>query len=65
MEWVVWVVVGGILLLVGAAYMAGRTRAGQVLAGRRIRTVLTMEVREVMSRPPIVVSEETTLEEAA
>ena len=65
MEWVVWVVVGGILLLVGAAYMAGRTRAGQVLAGRRIRTVLTMEVREVMSRPPIVVREETTLEEAA
>src|SRR5688572_27064279 len=65
MEWVVWVVVAAILLLVGAAYMAGRTRAGQVLAGRAIGRVVTTEVREVMSQPPIVAREETTLEEAA
>jgi CBS domain-containing protein len=65
MEWVVWVVVAAILLLVGAAYMAGRTRAGQVVAGRAIGRVVTTEVREVMSQPPIVAREETTLEEAA
>jgi CBS domain-containing protein len=65
MEWVVWVVVAAILLLVWAAYMAGRTRAGQVVAGRAIGRVVTTEVREVMSEPPIVAREETTLEEAA
>jgi CBS domain-containing protein len=65
MEWVVWVVVAAILLLVGAAYMAGRTRAGQVVAGRAIGRVVTTEVRDVMSQPPIVAREETTLEEAA
>src|ERR671914_1766621 len=53
------------LLLVGAAYLAGRTRARQVVAGRAIGRAVTTEVREVMSRPPIVVREETTLEEAA
>jgi hypothetical protein len=34
MDWVVWVVVAAIVVLVGAAYLAGRRRARQVLAGR-------------------------------
>jgi CBS domain-containing protein len=65
MEWVVWVLVGAIVILVGAAYWAGRTRAGQVLAGRSMELVLSTEVREVMSRPPRVVREDATIEEAA
>jgi CBS domain-containing protein len=65
MEWVVWVMVAAIVILVSGAYLAGRTRAGQVLAGHSMELVLSTEVREVMSRPPRVVREETTLEEAA
>ena len=65
MDWVIWVMAGAIVILVGAAYVAGRTRAGQVLAGRSMKVVLSTEVREVMSRPPRVVREETTIEEAA
>jgi CBS domain-containing protein len=65
MDWVVWVVVAAIFILVGAAYLAGRKRARQVLAGRSMELVLTTEVREVMSTPPRVVREETTIEEAA
>ena len=65
MDWVVWVVVGAIVILVSGAYLAGRTRAGQVLAGRSMKGVLSREVREVMSTPPRVVPTETTLEEAA
>src|ERR671919_2852648 len=65
MDWVVWVVVGAILIIVSGAYLAGRTRAGQVLAGRSMKGVLSTEVREAMSRPPRVVREETTIEEAA
>jgi CBS domain-containing protein len=64
-DWVVWVLVGAIVILVGAAYFAGRSRAGQVLAGRSMELVLSTEVREVMSQPPRVVREETTIEEAA
>ena len=65
MDWVVWVVVGAILIIVSGAYLAGRTRAGQVLAGRSMKGVLSTEVREAMSTPPRVVREETTIEEAA
>jgi CBS domain-containing protein len=65
MAWVVWVVVAAIVVLVGAAYLAGRGRARQVLAGRSMELVLSTEVREVMSTPPRVVREETTVEEAA
>jgi CBS domain-containing protein len=65
MEWVVWVLVGAIILLVGGAYLAGRKRGRQVLARRSIELVLSTEVREVMSKPPRVAREETTLEEAA
>jgi CBS domain-containing protein len=65
MDWVVWVVVAAIVILVGAAYLAGRRRARQVLAGRSIELALTTKVREVMSTPPRVVREETTIEEAA
>jgi CBS domain-containing protein len=65
MDWVVWVVVGAIIILVGAAYLAGRTRARQVLAGRSMKGVLSTEVREAMSTPPRVVPKETTIEEAA
>jgi CBS domain-containing protein len=65
MDWVVWVVIGAIVILVGAAYLAGRTRAGQVLAGRSMKGVLSTEVREAMSTPPRVVPKETTIEEAA
>src|SRR5918992_4367065 len=65
MDWVVWVLVGAMVILVGAAYLAGRTRAGQALAGRSMKVVLSTEVREVMSTPPRVVREETTIEEAA
>lgn len=65
MEWVVWVLIAVMLLLVGAAYLAGRTRARQVVAGRAIGRAVTTEVREVMSKPPILAREETTLEEAA
>jgi CBS domain-containing protein len=64
-DWVVWVLVGAIVVLVGAAYLAGRTRAGQVLAGRSMEVALSTEVREVMSKPPRVAGEETTIEEAA
>src|SRR5918996_6604523 len=53
------------LLLVGAAYLVGGTRARQVVAGRAIGRAVTTEVREVMSKPPILAREETTLEEAA
>jgi CBS domain-containing protein len=65
MDWMLWVLVGAIVILVGAAYLTGRTRAGQVLAGRSMKVVLSTEVREVMSTPPRVVREETTIEEAA
>jgi CBS domain-containing protein len=65
MDWVVWVVVGAMLILVGGAFWAGRTRGGQILAGRSMEPVLSAPVREVMSRPPRVVDEKTTLEEAA
>jgi CBS-domain-containing membrane protein len=65
MDWVVWVVVAAIAALVGAAYLAGRRRARQVLAGVPWSWALSTEVREVMSTPPRVVREETTLEEAA
>jgi CBS domain-containing protein len=64
-DWVVWVLVAAIVILVAAAYLAGRTRAGQVLAGRSMELALSTEAREVMSKPPRVVREETTLEEAA
>jgi CBS domain-containing protein len=65
MEWVIWVVVAAIVILVGAAYLAGRTRARQVLAGRSMELALSTEVREVMSTPPRVVREETTIAEAS
>lgn len=61
----VWVVVAAIVTLAGAAYLAGRTRARQVLAGRSMELALSKEVREAMSTPPRVVREETTIEEAA
>lgn len=65
MDWVIWVVVAGIVILLSAAYLAGRRRARQVLAGRSMELALWTEVREVMSAPPRVVREETTIEEAA
>jgi CBS domain-containing protein len=65
MDWVIWVVVAAIAILVGAAYLTGRTRARQVLAARSMEPALSTEVREVMSTPPRVVREETTIEEAA
>jgi CBS-domain-containing membrane protein len=65
MDWVVWVVVAAIVLVVGAAYLAGRTRARQVLAGRSMEVALSKEVREEMSTPPRVVRDGTTIEEAA
>lgn len=65
MDWVVLVVIGAIVIVVGAAYLAGRTRGGQILAGRSMKGVLSTEVREAMSTPPKVAREETTIEEAA
>lgn len=65
MDWVVWVVVGAIVILVSAAYLAGRTRASQVLAERSMKDVLSTEVRDAMSTPPRVVPKETRIEEAA
>jgi CBS domain-containing protein len=65
MDWVVWVVVAAMVILVGAAYLGGRKRARQVLAGRSMELALSTEVREVMSTPPRVVREETRIEEAA
>lgn len=65
MDWVVPVVIGAIVILVGAAYLAGRTRARQILAGRSMKGVLSTEVREAMSTPPRVAREEATIEEAA
>jgi CBS domain-containing protein len=65
MDWVVWVVVGAIVILVGGAYLAGRTRAGQILARRSMKGILSTEVRQVMSTPPRVVPSETTIDEAA
>jgi CBS domain-containing protein len=65
MDWVIWVVVAAIIVLVGAAYLAGQRRARQVLAGRSMDLALSTEVREVMSTPPKVVREGTTIEEAA
>jgi CBS domain-containing protein len=65
MDWVVWVVVAGLVVLVGVAYLAGRRRARQVLAGRSMEPILSTEVRALMSTPPKVVPEGTTLEDAA
>jgi CBS domain-containing protein len=65
-EWAVWAVIGTILVLVSAAYLSGRTRARQVLAGRSIGPALTsMRVHEVMSSPAKVVREAVTVGEAA
>jgi CBS domain-containing protein len=64
-DWVVWALLGAMVVFVGVAYLAGRTRAGQILAGRSMEATLSAEVREVMSKPARVVRTETTLEEAA
>jgi CBS domain-containing protein len=66
MDWAVWAVMGAIVIFVSAAYLAGRTRARQILAGRSIRSaVSSTRVSEVMSSPARVVREGITLEEAA
>lgn len=66
MEWTVGAVIGGILVLVSLAYLGGRTRARQILAGRSIGPALSsMRVDEVMSSPARVVRESVTVGEAA
>ena len=66
MDWAVWAVIGAILVLVSAAYLGGRTRSRQILAGRSIGPALSsMRVREVMSSPAKVVREAVTVGEAA
>jgi CBS domain-containing protein len=65
-EWAVWAVIAAILVLVWAAYLGGRTRARQILAGRSIGPALaSTRVDEVMSSPAKVVSEAVTVGEAA
>ena len=62
-------VVGGVLLgfvvLVSLAYMAGRTRARQVLEERALEAALVTKVEALMSQPIVVVSSETTVGQAA
>jgi CBS domain-containing protein len=66
MDWVVWVVVGAIVILVSAAYLAGRTRARQILAGRSVESAFpSTKVDDVMSSPVKVVREAHTVEGAA
>jgi CBS domain-containing protein len=66
MDWVVWVVVGAIVILVSVAYLAGRTRARQILAGRSIESAIpSTRADDVMSSPVKVVREAHTVEDAA
>jgi CBS domain-containing protein len=66
MDWAVWVVVGAVVLLVGAAYLAGRTRARQILAGRSIGSAFpSTRAGDVMSSPVKTVRETDTVESAA
>jgi CBS domain-containing protein len=66
MDRTVWVVVGAIVILVSAAYLAGRTRARQILAGRSIESAFpSTQVGDVMSSPVQVVREAHTVEDAA
>ncbi len=59
-------VIGLIVALVTGMYLAGRTRARQILAGRSIAPALSStRVRDVMSSPARVVREAITVEEAA
>jgi CBS domain-containing protein len=64
-EWVVWVVVGAALLLVIAAYLAGRNQARHNLREQGLKVTLATRVEEVMSRPVVVVAEDTTFSQAA
>jgi CBS domain-containing protein len=65
-DWAVWAVIGAILILVGGAFLGGKTRARQILAGRSIGPALSStRVDEVMSSPPMVVREGVTVGEAA
>jgi CBS domain-containing protein len=66
MDWVVWVVVGAVVLLVSAAYFAGRTRARQILAGRSIESAFpSTRAEDVMSSPVKTARETHTVEGAA
>jgi CBS domain-containing protein len=66
MDWVVWVVVGAIVILVSAAYLGGRTRARQILAGRSIESAFpSTKADDVMSSPVKVVREAHMVEGAA
>jgi CBS domain-containing protein len=65
-DWAVWAVIGGIVILVSVAYFAGRSRARQVLAARSVTSAASSaQVRDVMSSPARVVHEAMTVEEAA
>lgn len=66
MDWAVWAVIGAILVLASAAYLGGKSRARQILAGRSIGPALSsMRVDEVMSSPAKVVPEAVSVGEAA
>lgn len=62
-------VVAGVLLgcvvLVSVTYMAGRTRARQIMEERALEAALANKVEVVMSRPIVVVSSETSAGRAA
>jgi CBS domain-containing protein len=66
MDWVVVVVVGAIFVLVSTAYLSGRTRARQILAGRSIDSAFpSTKADDAMSSPVKVVREAHTVEGAA
>jgi CBS domain-containing protein len=65
-DWGVWAVIAGVVILVSTAYLAGQSRARQILAGRSVTSAASStRARDVMSSPARVVHEAMTAEEAA
>lgn len=64
-DWVVWLVILAVLVLVAGVYLAAGRRGRDFLERRAMREALGARVREVMSRPVVVARQETTVEEAA
>jgi CBS domain-containing protein len=64
-EWTVWLVVLGIVVLVGGVYLAVGRGGRDLLDRRTLGRALRIRVGDVMSRPVVVAREETTVEQAA
>ncbi|MGH2555945.1 MAG: CBS domain-containing protein [Actinomycetota bacterium] len=64
-DWVVWAIVGGIVLLVALAYLMFGRRGRDILERRALRLALSTKARDVMSHPVVAIHRETTVEDAA